>query len=114
VELALFRVLQESLTNIHRHSKSDRAEVSLRHDARGTTLKVRDFGKGMNSETLRNFLRTGARVGVGLAGMRERVREQGGQLAVQSDSTGTTITVMMPDAPVVNSDDQLEAAAPVD
>jgi signal transduction histidine kinase len=114
LELALFRVLQESLTNIHRHSKSDRAEVSLRHDARGTTLKVRDFGKGMNSETLRNFLRTGARVGVGLAGMRERVREQGGQLAVQSDTTGTTITVMMPDAPVVNSDDQLETAAPVD
>jgi signal transduction histidine kinase len=114
VELALFRVLQESLTNIHRHSKSQRAEVSLRHDARGATLRIRDFGKGMDRDTLRNFLRTGTRVGVGLAGMRERVREQGGQLAVQSDTTGTTITVTMPDAPVVDSSDQLEAAAPAD
>ena len=66
------------------------------------------------SDTLRNFLRTGARVGVGLAGMRERVREQGGQLAVQSDITGTTITVTMPDAPVVDTSNQLEAAAPAD
>ena len=113
VELALFRVLQESLTNIHRHSKSDRAEVSLRHDARGTMLKIRDFGKGMAGDMLRSFLRTGTRVGVGLAGMRERVREQGGQLGVQSDGTGTTITVTMPPS-AVETTNELEASAPAD
>ena len=77
-------------------------------------LKIRDFGKGMNTDMLRNFLRSGTRVGVGLAGMRERVREQGGQLGVQSDSTGTTITVTMPDAPIEDTSDPMETAAPAD
>jgi signal transduction histidine kinase len=115
VELALFRVLQESLTNIHRHSKSPRAEVSLRQNANGTTLKIRDFGKGIAPDTLRSFLQSGSRVGVGLAGMRERVREQSGQLAVQSDTTGTTITVTMPNTPVIAPDSrEVEASAPAD
>ncbi len=95
-ELALFRILQESLTNIHRHSKSPRAEVSLRSIPGGAVLRIRDYGKGMPRETLQNFLKTGTRVGVGLAGMRERIREQGGQLEMQSDETGTTISVTMP------------------
>jgi signal transduction histidine kinase len=109
VELALFRVLQESLTNIHRHSKSERAEVSLGRTDRGVILRIRDFGKGIPADTLRSFLRTGTRVGVGLAGMRERVREQGGQLGVQSDGTGTTITVTMPPA-AIEPRPELEAA----
>jgi signal transduction histidine kinase len=109
VELALFRVLQESLTNIHRHSKSPRAEVSLRQEAMGTVLRIRDFGKGMNRETLNN-LNNGGRVGVGLAGMRERIREQRGKLQVQSDRTGTTITVTMPPSAAEDSS-QIEASA---
>ena len=113
VELALFRVLQESLTNIHRHSKSMRAEVSLRHGRDGTVLRIRDFGKGMNREVLNSFLKTGARVGVGLAGMRERIREQRGTLDVQSDKTGTTITVTMPPIPAEDAS-TMETAAPAD
>jgi signal transduction histidine kinase len=110
VELALFRVLQESLTNIHRHAKSPRAEVSLHQGPAGTTLRIRDFGRGIARETLRNFRSTGTRVGVGLAGMREHVREQGGLLDVHSDSTGTTVTVIIP-ASALEDAQQLEATA---
>ena len=98
VELALFRVLQESLTNIHKHSKSPRAEVSLRPDRANVILRVKDFGDGVPEETLENFVHSGTRVGVGLAGMRERIREQGGQLRIDSTGAGTTIEVSLPRA----------------
>jgi len=98
VELALFRVLQESLTNIHKHSKSPRAEVSLRPQKSNVVLQVKDFGDGIPEETLENFVNRGTRVGVGLAGMRERIREQGGQFTITSNGTGTTIEVSLPRA----------------
>jgi signal transduction histidine kinase len=99
-ELALFRVLQESLTNIHRHSKASRAEVSLRIVNHNAVLRVRDYGTGIAPETLECFLKDGTHVGVGLAGMQERVREQGGMFTIQSADTGTTIEVKMPLWPV--------------
>jgi two-component system NarL family sensor kinase len=112
-ELVLFRVLQESLTNIHRHSRSSRAEISLNTNAKGAVLRIRDYGKGISREMLENFMRTGGNVGVGLAGMRERVREQGGQFDIQSDRNGTTITVVMPIAPA-ESNASLTAPLPAD
>jgi signal transduction histidine kinase len=99
VELAIFRVLQECLTNIHRHSKSARAEVSIRFTATEVSLRVRDFGSGINPEVLQQFLNSGTNVGVGLAGMSERVRDQGGQLDIQSDSSGALISVTLPCTP---------------
>jgi signal transduction histidine kinase len=96
VELALFRVLQESLTNIHKHSKSPRAEVSLQPNKDTVILRVKDFGAGIPEETLENFVNSGTRVGVGLAGMRERIREQGGQFNINSNGNGTTIEVSLP------------------
>jgi signal transduction histidine kinase len=95
-ELALFRVLQESLTNIHRHSKASWADVSLRIADCRAVLQVRDYGTGVASATLEHFLKDGTHVGVGLAGMQERVREQGGIFAIRSDKTGTTIEVSIP------------------
>jgi signal transduction histidine kinase len=95
VELALFRVLQESLTNIHKHSKSPSAEVLLRAEKDSVILRVRDFGTGMLGETLENFRNLGTRVGVGLAGMRERIREQGGEFRIDSDANGTAIEVQL-------------------
>ena len=112
-ELVLFRVLQESLTNIHRHSRSSRAEISLQTNAKGATLRIRDYGKGISREMLENFMSTGTNVGVGLAGMRERVREQGGHFDIQSDRNGTTITVIMPTAPT-ESNANLTAPLPAD
>jgi signal transduction histidine kinase len=113
-ELVLFRVLQESLTNIHRHSKSLRAEVSLHSSPPTVILQVRDYGKGMSREMLSNFLSAGTNVGVGLAGMRERVREQGGRFDIQSDKTGTVITVTMPIVTPKAAGNELASAASAD
>ncbi len=96
VELVLFRVLQEALGNVMRHAKATRAEVSVTAPRNGVVLEVRDFGVGIPQETLETFNRTGGHVGVGLAGMRERVREQGGTFEVKSTGRGTMIIVTMP------------------
>jgi len=95
VELALFRILQECLTNIHRHSGSARAEVSIERTAHEVTLRIRDFGKGISPQLLERFRASGSHTGVGLAGMRERAREQGGHLDIESSENGTTVTVKM-------------------
>jgi signal transduction histidine kinase len=94
-ELALFRVLQESLTNIHRHSGAVRAEVAYEIAPSEAVLRVRDYGCGIPIEVLDKFRATGLQVGVGLAGMRERIRELGGDLTIDSGSRGVTIAVRM-------------------
>jgi signal transduction histidine kinase len=96
VELGLFRVLQESLTNIHRHSGSSRAEVALKLFPDQVVLEVRDYGKGIPRELLESFRTKGVSFGVGLAGMRERVRELGGQLDIQPKAPGSSIAVTLP------------------
>jgi signal transduction histidine kinase len=96
VELALFRVLQESLTNIHRHSGSPSVEITARRTARVVTLCVTDHGKGMPAELLERFRKTRGSGGVGLAGMRERVDELGGSLTLRSSERGTTLDVAIP------------------
>ena len=96
VELALFRILQESLTNIHRHSKSANAEVSLAIASHQAVLTIRDSGKGITPEQLARFQSDGANAGVGLAGMRERVRQLGGQLRLRSSTSGTEVTATVP------------------
>ena len=96
VEMALFRVLQECLANIHRHSGSKHVEVSLVISPTDANLRIRDYGKGIPGAILHQFHTNGGRVGVGLAGMRERVREQGGHFDIQSNSSGTTISVCIP------------------
>jgi signal transduction histidine kinase len=108
VELALFRVLQECLTNIHRHSGSTRAEVSVETTPREITLRIRDYGKGISPELLERFRASGSHVGVGLAGIRERVREQGGRLDIESSEAGTMIAVQMA---IENSLPQTQTAA---
>lgn len=95
-ELMLFRVLQEGLTNIHRHSGSDRAEVRLECRPERVVLRIRDYGRGMTPAQLQNFERVQSGLGVGLAGMRERAAELGGQLSIFSDSTGMTVEVSVP------------------
>src|SRR5580692_3829716 len=95
IELGLFRVLQESLTNIHRHSGSTKAEVALKLSPDRVILEIRDYGTGIPQGLLRNFQDKGTNSGVGLAGMRERLRELGGQLDIRSGH-GTLISVAMP------------------
>jgi signal transduction histidine kinase len=91
VELVLFRVLQESLTNVHRHSGSKVAVVRIDSDSRQVWLEVGDQGKGLppgNQNTLRP--------GVGIGGMRERVRELEGVLELRSEGKGTLVKVVIP------------------
>lgn len=95
VEVALLRVLQESLTNIHKHSQSIRAEVSLVLRSGRAELTVRDFGVGVSRVTLEQFQLHGTG-GVGWAGMRGRVAELGGEFRVHSDGAGTEISASLP------------------
>jgi signal transduction histidine kinase len=99
IELALFRVLQESLTNIHRHSGSTSASVRLTQHGRTIVLLVQDYGLGIPLSILESFRTSNAGLGVGLAGMRERVNELGGRLELNSDGTGTLVRVTLPASP---------------
>jgi signal transduction histidine kinase len=96
VALGLFRVLQESLTNIHRHSDSSEAEVTLELFSELVILKIRDYGKGIAPEVLTGVRSNGTNAGVGLAGMRERMRDLGGQLNIQSCEPGVQISATIP------------------
>jgi PAS domain S-box-containing protein len=97
VELALFRVLQESLTNVHRHSGSPTAHVRVLRKDGAAILEVSDKGKGIRSDILEQSGQDwpGA-VGVGLRGMDERMRQLGGRLEVSSTEQGTIITATVP------------------
>lgn len=96
VEIALFRVLQESLTNVHRHSQAKTAEIKVEVDAEEISLEVSDHGRGMPEQVLRQLRGDGTKLGVGLAGMRERIHELGGTFDVASDKNGTTIRAAVP------------------
>ncbi len=89
-ELVLFRILQESLTNVHRHSGASAARVRLHRNGDGFELEVGDNGKGISEERLSRFNAAVGNAGVGISGMRERVRELGGRLEIRSVSSGTT------------------------
>ena len=94
-ELVLFRVLQESLTNVHRHSGASTASVRLNRDTDHLELVISDNGKGIPEECLLRF-NASVGTGVGITGMRERVRELGGYLEIRSLKTGTAISVSLP------------------
>jgi len=94
-EIALFRILQEALTNVHRHSGSRAVEVCVTANRSDVALSVRDFGTGVPAEVLERFSKTG-NVGVGLAGIRERLQELGGVLEIESSSQGTLLKVKIP------------------
>jgi PAS domain S-box-containing protein len=93
--LSLFRIVQECLTNIHRHSGSATAFLGITRSSDEIRLEVEDEGKGMPEE-IRSKVSSGQSCGVGLSGMRERVRQFGGRLEVDSDETGTRITAILP------------------
>src|SRR5579859_1920869 len=94
-EIALFRILQEALTNVHRHSGSNAVEVRVTADNFNVVLTVKDFGVGVPREILDRFWKTG-HVGVGLAGIRERLKELGGSLEIESNGKGTLLRVRIP------------------
>jgi two-component system CheB/CheR fusion protein len=95
VEIALFRVIQESLNNVHRHSGAKKATIELRRNAEHVTLEISDNGKGLPVGLLSETGQTRP-FGVGILGMKERLAQLGGWLEVTSSKKGTTIKALVP------------------
>lgn len=95
VETALFRIMQEALTNVHRHSGSHSVDVSLETGDGSALLLIQDSGSGIPQDVLSQF-QSGANVGVGLAGIRERIKELGGAFDLCSNGKGTLLKVTIP------------------
>ena len=96
VETALFRVVQECLTNVHRHSGSTRAKILLHQEAGSLLLEVSDEGHGISAGTGGHQGAGDERIGVGIAGIRERMRELGGRLEIETGAHGTVVRASLP------------------
>ena len=94
-ETTIFRVVQEGLTNIHRHSGSSTAAIRISQAPEAIRLEISDRGKGIPAGVQLGLAGAG-RSGVGIQGMRERLRQLGGHLEIQSRRTGTTILAVLP------------------
>jgi signal transduction histidine kinase len=93
METAIFRIVQEALTNVLRHSGAERATVELGQNHNQITLRIRDNGKGLSTETIQ-FLP--GSVGIGIAGMRQRIKELGGQIRLENIRPGCAVEVTIP------------------
>ena len=96
LEIAAFRIVQETLTNVHRHSGSSTAKINIWRSTNQLRLKVEDQGKGMILPAFGKDDREGAILGVGISGIRERVRQLGGQMQIRSGEWGTAVEVVFP------------------
>lgn len=94
LELVIFRIVQEALTNVHRHSGSSWARVCLTKAENQVGVEIEDRGKGISEDKQRDL--AGAKAGVGVRGMEERVRQFGGTLQIASNDRGTEVTAILP------------------
>jgi PAS domain S-box-containing protein len=95
IETALFRIVQESLINIHRHAGSQSARIRLRRDPETLVLEIEDRGRGIPGALLTRII-SGEGAGVGIAAMRERIEQLGGELEITSSDNGTTVRLGLP------------------
>jgi signal transduction histidine kinase len=95
IELALFRTVQEGLTNVHRHSGAKSVEITLEPSDGEVCVLIKDDGRGVQPAVLAKFY-AGVGGGVGLTGMRERIAELGGRLEVESSPRGTLLRARLP------------------
>ena len=96
LEIALFRIIQESLSNVHKHSQAKKATIELKSDADKVTLQISDDGRGMPQEVLAPSSEEKTPLGVGILGMRERLSQLGGTLEISSGKKGTRIKAVVP------------------
>jgi len=96
VEIALFRALQEGLTNVHRHSGATAVDICVRVDTEQVHLEISDNGRGIPKKQLAQLADGNGAPSVGIAGMRERVRELRGSFEIKSDRTGTRVILAIP------------------
>ena len=104
LELALYHIVQEALTNIHRHSESKTARICLRRRPKELVLTVADEGHGFPPAALKMAGPESPLLGVGIPGMRERMKQLGGQLCIQSSSRGTVLKAHVPLGEVVHGE----------
>jgi len=95
-ETALFRIVQESLINIHRHAGSETARIRLRRDPEALVLEIEDRGRGIPNRSLKHIMSGEGGVGVGIAGMCERIEPLGGRIEITSGEDGTTVRARLP------------------
>jgi signal transduction histidine kinase len=95
-EVALFRVVQESLTNIHHHSGSQTAIIWVTMEEGEVVLQIKDEGRGMVGESPHDGRVMVQSLGVGILGMRQRLEQLGGRLEIESDGQGTTVKAIVP------------------
>jgi len=109
VELAIFRLVQECLTNIHRHSGSKTALIQVAREGSSIRTAVKDNGNGISPERLSEIQAHGS--GVGLRGIRERIRQFNGKMKIESNASGTSVIVIIPLNEARSADDEpLQAA----
>jgi PAS domain S-box-containing protein len=96
LEIAIFRIVQETLTNVHRHSGSSTSKITIWRSANQLRLKVEDKGKGMTLPAIGKDDRENAILGVGISGIRERVRQLAGQMQIRSGDWGTALEAVFP------------------
>jgi signal transduction histidine kinase len=96
IELALFRVIQEALTNVLKHSGSTKVDIHLSRQNEHVALEIRDYGKGLPSAILNQSSRWTTALGVGLRGMNERIHQLGGELMVSAADPGTLVRATVP------------------
>jgi len=94
LELAIFRLVQESLTNVHRHSGSRTARIGITRDARGVHIEVRDEGRGIAPARMAEIQTRGS--GLGIRGLQERLRQFHGEMRIESAGTGTRVLADIP------------------
>ena len=116
IEVTLFRIVQESLTNVHRYSGSPNAYVHVKSTDEQITVEVGDYGKGMRPEMLNPKHGTVAPMGVGIQGMKERMRQLSGNLEITSEeNNGTVVTATLPSTRLrVRSEEFTEAGSEID
>ena len=94
MEMTIFRLVQECLTNVHRHSGSKSADIRIARDGENVSVEVKDQGEGMSPSRLAEIQSRGS--GVGLRGIRERLRQFHGEMSIQSNGSGTRVLVRIP------------------
>jgi two-component system, NarL family, sensor kinase len=109
MELVIFRVVQECLTNIHRHSGSKTAWIRITREATQVTVEIRDQGNGMSPAKLAEI--QSGRSGVGNRGMQERLRQFKGEMKIESDHAGTRILVIIPVPKSATAEDEPKTAS---
>jgi PAS domain S-box-containing protein len=94
LEMTIFRVIQESLTNVYRHASSENVRVEIEKQSEFIVMRVRDYGKGLPREL--GGKKSSSNLGVGITGMRERVRQFGGELTLSRAEPGTLVEARIP------------------